>query len=88
MAEFIRLAEMPKGKAFKTLSQYEKMYIDENWQYEPMQSIANTLKIRWIDVDIYYSRMGYEPVKTWKKKPKQIAKSEIFDIENYNPFSI
>lgn len=88
MAEFIRLAEMPKGKAFKTLSQYEKEYIDDNYKYHPMQAIANALKIRWIDVDMYYARMGYDPVKTWRKKPKQVAKDQIFDIENYNPFSI
>lgn len=88
MAEIITLAKMPKGKPFKTLSIYEKSFIDENYQYEPMQAMANILKIRWIDVDMYCSKMGYEPTKVKRKRPKQIPKDQIFDVENYKTVTI
>jgi hypothetical protein len=88
MAEFIRLAEMPKGKAFKTLSKTERIYIDDNWQYENIERMAKVLRISYMDVDVYCRKMDYLPPKMVKAKPKQIPKSDTFDVDTYNPFSI
>jgi hypothetical protein len=88
MAEFIRLAEMPKGKAFKTLSKTERIYIDDNHHYENIERMASVLSIAYMDVDVYCRKMGYHPPKQVKAKPKQMAKSDIFDVDTYNPFSI
>jgi hypothetical protein len=88
MADLIKLAKMPKGKAFKTLSIYEKMYIDDNYQYEPVARMANVLKLLYIDVDVYCKNMGYLPTQTVRARPKRIAKSNIFDVDNYNTWTI
>ena len=88
MAEFIRLAEMPKGKTIKTLSKTERIYIDDNWQYENIERMAKVLKIAYMDVDVYCRKMDYLPPRNVKARPKQIAKCDTFDVDNYNPFSI
>ena len=88
MAEFIRLAEMPKGKAFKTLSKTERMYIDDNWQYENIERMSKVLKIKYMDVDVYCRKMDYLPPRINKAKPKPISKRDTFDVETYKPFSI
>jgi hypothetical protein len=88
MADLIKLAKMPKGKAFKTLSTYEKMYIDDNYQYEPVARMANVLNLLYIDVDVYCKNMGYRPTDIVKARPKRTAKSDIFDVETYKTWTI
>lgn len=88
MAEFIRLAEMPKGKAFKTLSNTERIYIDDNWQYENIERMAKMLRIAYMDVDVYCRKMDYLPPRKVKARPKPIAKCDTFDVENYKPVTI
>jgi hypothetical protein len=88
MAEFIRLAEMPKGKAFKTLSKYEKIYIDENHLYEPVTIMADVLRINYLDVDVYCKNMKYRPASKIRAKPKQTAKINTFDVDTYKTWTI
>jgi hypothetical protein len=88
MAEFIRLAPMPKGKAFKTLSLVEREYIDYNYKYEPKAVMANTLGVSFLDVNVYCSNKGYATPRYILKKPKQIAKDCIFDVDNYRTLTI
>lgn len=88
MADLIKLARMPKGKAFKTLSNYEKMYIDDNHKYEPISRMANVLKLLYMDVDVYCKSMGYRATETVKAKPKRIAKCDTFDVDTYNTWTI
>lgn len=88
MADLIKLAKMPKGKAFKTLSKYEKIYIDENYQYEPVATMAKVLNLLYIDVDVYCKGMGYEVTEIIKARPKRTAKSNTFDIDTYKTWTI
>lgn len=88
MAEFIRLAEMPKGKTSKTLSIREKEYIDESYKYEPVQRMSQILGITYTDVDVYCRVKGYEPTKKVRAKPKKLAKSKTFDVETYKTWTI
>lgn len=88
MAEFIRLAQMPRGKTSKTLSIAEKEYIDENYKYEPVQRMSQILGITYTDVDVYCRVKGYEPSKKVLRKPKKMAKSETFDVEAYKTWTI
>ena len=88
MADLIKLARMPKGKAFKTLSTYEKNYIDDNYKYEPVARMANVLDLLYMDVDVYCKSMGYMATETVRAKPKQLTKNNIFDVDTYNVFSI
>jgi len=88
MAEFIRLAQMPKGKTSKTLSIAEKEYINENYKYEPVQRMSQILGITYTDVDVYCRVKGYEPSKKVRTKPKKMAKSETFDVDSYKTCTI
>lgn len=88
MADLIKLARMPKGKAFKTLSTYEKTYIDDNYKYQPVARMANVLDLLYMDVHVYCKSMGYRATETVKAKPKQTAKSDTFDVDNYNTWTI
>lgn len=88
MAEFIRLAAMPKGKSFKTLSKYERMYIDDNWKYEQRSRMADILQISYLDVAVYCDKNNYKEPKKNYRKPKEIPKEHIFDVDNYHAFSI
>lgn len=88
MADLIKLARMPKGKAFKTLSTYEKTYIDDNYQYEPVARMANVLKLLYMDVDVYCKNMGYIATQKVKAKPKKMAKLDTFDVDTYKTWTI
>lgn len=83
MAEFIRLAAMPKGKAFKTLSKTEREYIDDNWQWENIERMANILRLSYMDVDVYCRKMRYDPPRVVKARPKQLPKSDTFDVDKH-----
>lgn len=88
MAEFIYLAAMPKGKAYKTLSTYERNYIDDNNKYELRATMASILGISYLDVSVYCDNKKYiEPKKNYSK-PKQIPKEHIFDVDNYHTHTI
>ena len=79
---------MPKGKGSKGITRMQKEYIDENHPYEPITTMANMLRIKFIDVHVYCTAKGYHPSKRVKAKPKKAAKCDTFDIDNYNPATI
>ncbi len=84
MAEFIRLAAMPKGKRYKTLSIAEKDYIDRNYQWEMKQTMATTLGLQYMDVDVYCRNKGYSTPDKNRVKPKTVAKNKTFDVDSLN----
>ena len=88
MADLIKLARMPKGKAFKTLSTYEKNYIDDNYKYEPVARMANVLDVLYMDVDVYCKSMGYMAAEKVKARPKLLAKNNTFDVDTYKTWTI
>ena len=88
MAEFIRLAEMPRGKTSKTLSIAEKEYIDQNYKYEPVHWMSQFKGFNYTDVDVYCRVKGYEPSKKVRSKPKKLPKSETFDVDSYKTCTI
>lgn len=88
MAEFIRLAEWSKGAKAKRLTIREKEYIDDNFKYEPIATMAKHLNLTYNDVGYYCDKMRYQVVNKLRAKPKKLAKESIFDVDNYKQFSI
>jgi DUF1365 family protein len=88
MCELIRLAKMPKGNPYKKLTVHQKNYIIDNHIYEPIETMANALQIRYQDVEIFCRSNRYSTPKKKLLKPKKKAKEHIFDIDNYLTYTI